>query len=129
MGDMFHFVGTVRDGVGGASRDTQRGIYPPELLGFTPYAGSLNLNVEPEDLHRLKQVRYDFAVHYAGTIRPMWHAYIANTYPCVIQWHSEMPDNVIEIFAVNHLRSWLMLINGDALPVTVPVFLDDNMPL
>jgi len=129
MWDTFQFVGTVRDGIGGATRDTKAGIYPAELLGFTPYAGSLNLNVQPEDLHRLKQVRYDFAVHYAGTIRPMWHAYIADTDPCVIQWHPKMPDNVVEIFSPNHLRSRLMLGNGDTLTVAVPLFQDDNLPL
>lgn len=113
MTESFYLLGTVRDGVGGASRDTRHGIYPQHMLGFLPYAGSLNLDVEPDDFAVLLGTGYDFAVHYAGTDRPMWHAFTVDMQPCMVQWHEKMPEGVAEIFAPVHLRSNFGLSNGD----------------
>lgn len=112
MRETFEFVGTVRDGIGGAARDTARGIYLPEMLGFTPYQGSLNLDVTADVLPDLFRYRYDFAVHYAGTHRPMWQATTDDGEPCMVQWHSGMPANVLEVFSPHHLRSRFGLTNG-----------------
>lgn len=117
MTEWFYLSGTVRDGVGGATRDTRRGIYPQHMLGFLPYAGSLNLDVEPEVLAGLLATRYDFAVTYAGTLRPMWHAFTPDQQPCMVQWHEKMPEGVAEVFAPAHLRSTFSLSNGDTFTV------------
>jgi hypothetical protein len=82
------------------------------MLGFTPYEGSLNLAVTADVLPALFRCRYDFAVHYAGTHRPMWHAKTADGEPCMVQWHSGMPANVLEVFSPHHLRSRFGLTNG-----------------
>jgi CTP-dependent riboflavin kinase len=117
MCERFEFVGTVRDGVGGAARDTRAGIYLPDMLGFAPYPGSLNLDVQAAVLPALFEHQYAFAVQYAGTHRPMWHAFTADGQPCMIQWHSGMPKNVLEVFSPHHLRSRFGLTNGT--PVTI----------
>jgi CTP-dependent riboflavin kinase len=119
MCERYEFVGTVRDGVGGAARDTRRGIYLPDMLGFTPYEGSLNLDVQPTVVPRLHTFRFDFAVHYAGTRRPMWRAFTADGQPCVVQWHEQMPENVVEIFSPHHLRSRFGLTNGWPVRITL----------
>ncbi len=117
MCERFKFVGTVRDGVGGAARDTRKGIYLPDMLGFDPYPGSLNLDVWPTDHAKVLAHPFDFAVHYASTRRFMWHAFTADGHPCMVQWHEKMPVNVLEIFAPHHLRSRFGLANGT--PVTI----------
>lgn len=119
MCERLKFTGTVRDGVGGAARDTRAGIYLPDMLGFTPYVGSLNLDVWPSDHAKVLAHRYDFAVHYAGTQRPMWHAFTADGQPCMVQWHEQMPPNVLEVFSPHHLHSRFGLTNGSPVTITL----------
>jgi len=119
MCDRYEFVGTVRDGVGGAARDTRAGIYHPDLLGFTPYEGSLNLDVRADVVSTLRGYQPDFSVYHAGTQRLMWHATTADGHPCMAQWHEQMPANVVEVFSPHHLRSRFGLANGTPVTITL----------
>lgn len=117
---MVTFVGNVRSGVGGASRDVRSGVYPESLLGFVPAEGSLNLDAEVSVPARLRSVRRPLVVHYAGTDREMWQGSLGvNGWPVWVQWHRNMPSGVVELFAQQHLRSSLGLRNGDPIRVHV----------
>ena len=117
---MVTFVGNVRDGIGGASRDVAAGVYPASLLGFNPATGSLNIEVEDGLPSQLRAIRKPVIVNYAGTAREMWQGSLAvNGWPVWVQWHRNMPQGVVELFAEQHLRSSLGLRNGDPIRVNV----------
>jgi len=117
---MVTFVGNVRDGIGGASRDVAAGVYPPSLLGFVAATGSLNIEVEDSVPSQLRAIARPTVVQYAGTAREMWLGSLAvNGWPVWVQWHRNMPGGVVEIFAEQHLRSSLGLRNGDPIRVNV----------
>lgn len=117
---MVTFVGNVRDGIGGASRDVAAGVYPPSLLGFTAAPGSLNIEVVDTVPMQLRAVSSPTIVNYAGTAREMWLGSLAvNGWPVWVQWHRNMPRGVVELFAEQHLRSALGLRNGDPIRVNV----------
>ena len=117
---MVTFVGNVRDGIGGASRDVVAGVYPASLLGFAPATGSLNIEVEEGVPSQLRSVSKPMVVNYAGTAREMWQGSLAvNGWPVWVQWHRNMPRGVVELFAEQHLRATLGLRNGDPVRVNV----------
>lgn len=113
----YRFTGTVRDGTGSAAREVERGLYPPALLGFEPYAGSLNLDVTAAIIAEVRRHPHDFSVYHAGIQRLMWAATTADGHPCIVQWHAGMPAHVVEVFSPHHLRSRFGLTNG--WPVTI----------
>jgi CTP-dependent riboflavin kinase len=125
---MVTFVGNVRDGIGGASRDVAAGVYPSSLLGFAPAVGSLNLDADTGVPAQLRAIRRPLVVHYAGTAREMWPATLAvNGWPVWVQWHRNMPQGVVELFAEQHLRSSLGLRNGDPIRVNVNADMVDEV--
>lgn len=117
---MVTFVGNVRDGIGGASRDVAAGVYPVSLLGFVAATGTLNLEVEEGVPSQLRAIRKPTTVNYAGTAREMWLGSLGvNGWPVWVQWHRNMPRGVVELLAEQHLRSSLGLRNGDPIRVHV----------
>ena len=117
---MVTFVGNVRDGIGGASRDVAAGVYPPSLLGFSPAIGSLNIEVEEALPRQLRAIATPTVVNYAGTAREMWRGSLQVTgWPVWVQWHRNMPRGVVELLAEQHLRTALGLRNGDPVRVSI----------
>jgi CTP-dependent riboflavin kinase len=112
------FVGTVQDGVGGASVDVGNGEYADDPFGFVPFAGTLNLEVEAGVVAELGAP--DWVKDLNGEVLWFWFGSIVDGERVLVMWPKRCPldeARFVELFAANPLRKKYGLRNGDKVAV------------
>jgi riboflavin kinase, archaea type len=92
------------------------------ILGFSPYLGTLNINVRDPEVQRILKVRC------SGRILPEAEGFceglvcggtIAGRYPCgvILPLVPDYPANILEIVAPVHLKEGLKIEDGDVVEI------------
>lgn len=128
--DETRITGTVAEGDGEGAYYMSQPFYRKgfeELFGFTPFPGTLNLEVEGEDLQALGMLRNRQALEipkvktdertFGGVTG--YPAEVEDRQAAVIFPHRTRHERVLEVIAPNRLRDELGLEDGDTLTVLV----------
>lgn len=123
-------TGTVAQGEGEGAYYMSQGFYQrgfQELVGFTPFPGTLNLEVEGSDLETLRALRSREALEIPQVKTPERTFGGVTVYPAEVQGqaaaiifpHRTRHERVLEVIAPDKLRDELGLRDGEELTVEV----------
>lgn len=123
-------TGTVAQGEGEGAYYMSQGFYQrgfEELVGFTPFPGTLNLEVEGSDLDTLRALRNREALEIPKVKTPertfggvtAYPAEVEGCQAAIIFPHRTRHETVLEVIAPDKLRDELDLADGDELTVHV----------
>jgi riboflavin kinase len=128
--DTVHLTGTVAQGDGEGAYYMSQPFYKrgfEELVGFTPFPGTLNLELDGSDLDSMRALRNREALEIPQVKTPertfggvtAYPAEVGDQPAAVIFPHRTRHERVLEVIAPERLRDVLDLADGDELTVRV----------
>ncbi len=130
-GSLLHVQGTVAEGEGEGAYYMKQPFYEEgfeELLGFTPFPGTLNLELDGDDLDAMRGLRSRTGLEIPKVETPERTFGGVTGFPAriedeeqagVIFPHRTRHEDVLEVISPHRLRDTLSLGDGDVVTVTI----------